>query len=432
MGEPAAPAAPSIVFLNRFYWPDVAATGQMLSDLAEDLAADGWRVTVIASAGAYDGQGGSLPREEERKGVRIRRIGGTRFGRHGIAGRVFDSLSYLGGALLCLLRLGRRDLVVAMSDPPFLTTLAVLTRWRTRARLVYWVQDLFPEIAGRLGVLDPRGIVYRAARAFARWLHQRCDLVIALGPRMARALVAAGARPERTTFVDNWADASAICPVAPEENSFLEDHGLRGRFVVLYSGNAGRAHTFDAVMHAAGLLRHETEIVFLFIGGGQRIPELRATVQREGLPNVRFLDYLPREALSGSLSAANVSLVTEDPGIEGLLVPSKTYGILASGRPILFVGSPQSDVARVVEEVDCGVIADPGDGTSLARVILGLRSDPARLARMGANARRAAEARYDRRHATRRWEVAVRALLAGDRTVRQVSWRPEQPGIDAR
>jgi glycosyltransferase involved in cell wall biosynthesis len=143
---------------------------------------------------------------------------------------------------------------------------------------------------------------------------------------------------------------------------------------------------------------------------------LRATVQRERLPNVRFLDYLPREALSESLSAANVSLVTEDPGVEGLLVPSKTYGILASGRPVLFVGSPQSDVARLVDEADCGVTADPGDGASLARVILGLRSDPARLARMRVNARRAAEERYDRRHATRRWGVAARELLADDRT----------------
>jgi glycosyltransferase involved in cell wall biosynthesis len=425
-------AAASIVFLNRFYWPDVAATGQMLSDLAEDLAADGWRVTVITSAGVYDGRRGALPREEERNGVRILRAGGTRFGRHGLAGRVFDYLSYLGGALLRLLRVGRADLVVAMSDPPLLPTLGVLTRWRTRARLVYWVQDLFPEIAGRLGVLDPAGLVYRAASAFARWLHRRCDLVIALGPRMARALVAAGARPERTTFVDNWADAAAIRPLAPEDNSFLGEHGLRGRFVVLYSGNAGRAHVFDAVMQAADLLRDQTEILFLFIGGGQRIPELRATVERERLPNVRFLDYLPREELSRSLSSATVALVTEDPGVEGLLVPSKTYGILASGRPILFVGSPESDVARVVDEAECGVIADPDDGATLARVILGLRSEPARLARMGANARRAAEERYDRRHATRRWGMAAQTLLTGARVIRPTDRRPAQPGIDTR
>jgi colanic acid biosynthesis glycosyl transferase WcaI len=416
MGERRAPAAPSIVFLNRFYWPDVAATGQMLNDLAEDLAADGWSVTVITSAAAYDGRRSPLPRQEERHGVRIRRVGGTRFGRHGISGRILDYGTYLGGALLQLLLVGRRDVVVAMSDPPFLSTLPILTRWRTRARSVYWVQDLFPEIAGRLGVLHPRGIVYRVAAAMARALHRRCDLVIALGPRMARALVAAGAPPERTTWVDNWADASAIRPVAPEANDFLREQGLEGKFVVLYSGNAGRAHVFDAVIHAADLLRDESGIIFLFIGGGQRIPELRATVERERLPNVRFLDYLPREALSGSLSAASVSLVTEDPGVEGLLVPSKTYGILASGRPILFVGSPESDVARIVAEVDCGAIADPGDGASLARVILGLRSDPGELARMGGNARRAAEERYDRRHATRRWGIAARGLLAGDHT----------------
>jgi glycosyltransferase involved in cell wall biosynthesis len=423
MGEPRALGAPSIVFLNRFYWPDVAATGQMLNDLAEDLAADGWSVTVITSAAAYDGRGTPLPRTEARRGVRIHRVGGTRFGRHGLPGRVLDSASYLGGALLQLLLVGRRDCVVAMSDPPFLSALPILTRWLTGARSVYWVQDLFPEIAGRLGVLDPRGMVYRVAGTVARALHRRCDLVIALGPRMARALVAAGAPRERTTFVDNWADATAIRPVAPEANAFLAEHGLQGRFVVLYSGNAGRAHVFEAVMRAADLLRGEPAIVFLFIGGGQRIPELKATVARERLPNVRFLDYLPRERLSGSLSAASVSLVTEDPEVEGLLVPSKTYGILASGRPILFVGSPRSDVARIVEESDCGVIADPGDGATLAQVILSLRADPGELARMGGNARRAAEGRYDRRLATRRWGMAVRELLAKDRTT-PVAERP--------
>jgi glycosyltransferase involved in cell wall biosynthesis len=164
------------------------------------------------------------------------------------------------------------------------------------------------------------------------------------------------------------------------------------------------------VLHAARALRAWEEIVFMFIGGGKRYPELRAVAEREGLTNVRFLDYLPRERLSFSLSAASVSLVTEDPEVEGLLVPSKTYGILSSGRPLLFVGSPASDVARIVVEADCGVVISPEDGQGLVKAIVALRYEPARLARLGANARRAAEQTYDRRHATGRWAELVLAI----------------------
>lgn len=404
-------ATPSVVFLNRFYWPDVAATGQMLTDLAEDLAAMGWKVTVVTSAVDYRGEGARFAHEETRASVRILRVRGTRFGRHRVVGRLLDYASYLAGAGTRVLLLGRRDLVVAMSDPPFLSGVAVIAARLTGARAVYWVQDLFPQIAAKLGVMDERSLAYRASDRVARWLNQRCDLVIALGPRMARALVSAGARAERTAWVHNWADVSAIRPLRPADNPFLNAHGLAGKFVILYSGNAGRAHSFNAVLHAARALRADYETIFMFIGGGMRFPELRTIAERESLRNIRFLGYLPREQLSFSLSAASVSLVTEDPGVEGLLVPSKTYGILASGRPLIFLGSPASDVARIVDEANCGVVLSPDDGVGLVQLIAALRDDPARLAAMGANARGAAERIYGRHRATKRWaEVALTAL----------------------
>lgn len=401
-------SGPRIVLLNRFYWPDVAATAQMLTDLAEDLAADGWRVTVVTSDSAYDGRGAALPAEEERNGVRIVRVSGTGFGRHGTMGRLSDYLSYLLGTGWRLMRLPKQDVVVGMSDPPFIMGLAVLAGTLRGWKRVYWVQDLFPQIAGALGVLAPRGMIYRLADRAARWLNARADLVIALGPRMAERLAAAGAPAERVTYVHNWADAHAIRPVPPAENPFVARHGLAGKFVVLYSGNAGRAHRFDGVMAAARLLRHDDGVVFLFIGGGKRTAELRAEAEEAGLGNVRFLDYLPREELAWSLSAASVSLVTEDPSVAGLLVPSKTYGILASGRPLIFMGAEDSDVAAVVRESGCGLVLAPDDGAGLRDAIDALRGDGARLARLGESARSGASTRYDRQLATRRWAAAVR------------------------
>jgi colanic acid biosynthesis glycosyl transferase WcaI len=398
---------PSAVFLNRFYWPDVAATGQMLTDLAEDLAGLGWRVTVITSSGDYRGQQGALPSEEWRNGVRILRSGRARFGRHSVAGRLLDYLSYLTGTFLRLLRVERQDYFVAMSDPPFIALLALFATRIRGGRAVYWVQDLFPEIAFELGVLRPGSMAGKVARSVARWMHRRMDMVVVLGPRMAQSLVAAGAPRERTVVVHNWADATSIVPIAPDHNRFVTEHGLQGKFVILYSGNAGKSHPFEAVMEAARRLGNERDIEFVFVGGGARWPELKRIAEQGSLRGVRFVDYVKREELAFSLSAASVSLVTEDPRVVGLLVPSKTYGILASGRPLLFVGAPDSDVAELVRTTDCGRVVSPGDAAGLVREILALRNDAAERERLGSNARRAAENVYDRRHATARWAALV-------------------------
>ncbi len=402
-----------VVFLNRFYWPSVAATGQMLTDLAEDLAAAGWRVTVVTSRGEYGEAERDLPAEETRNGVRILRVRTTRFGQSRLLGRLADSAGYFLGATWRLARLPRPDAVVALSDPPLLLAPSLLVGRLRGFRTVYWLQDLYPHLAARLGVVRERGAGYRVASRVARRLHAAADGVVTLGPAMSRVVVAAGARAERTAHVDNWADADAIRPVAPEDNPFVAEHGLAGRFVVLYSGNAGRAHDFGAVTEAMRRLRDDAGVVFVFIGGGNRLPEIRAETERHGLRNVRFLDYLPRERLRFSLSAAGASLVTENPAVVGLLVPSKTYGILASGRPLLFVGSAESDVARVVREAGCGIVVAPDDADGLVAAIRQLRDQPEAAAAMGRRGREAAERVYDRRHATRRWAEVVEALIDG-------------------
>ncbi|MBI2795323.1 MAG: glycosyltransferase family 4 protein [Gemmatimonadetes bacterium] len=408
-GAPAA-ALPRVLFLNRFYWPDVAATGQMLADLAEDLAAAGWDVQVIASMGAYAAGGAALPRNEVRNGVRIHRVAATRFGQGTLAGRLGDYLAYLGGACLAALRAPRPDLVVAMTDPPITVALAAYIARRRGVAAVYWVQDVYPQLAAALGVVAPGSLPYRASLAVARWAHARCAAVITQGPRMTRILVANGAPPARTRDVANWADAAAIVPVPPGENAFLHEQGLAGQFVVLYSGNAGRGHTFEAVLGAMERLRDDSGISFVFVGGGQQRPFLEAEVARRGLTRARFLDYLPRAMLAQSLSAASVSLVTERPEAAGLLLPSKTFGIMASGRPILFVGAVDSDVAAVIRSADAGVIVAPDDPDGLARELRRLRDDPAEAARLGANGRRAAERTHARSVATAAWATTVRTL----------------------
>jgi colanic acid biosynthesis glycosyl transferase WcaI len=402
----------SAIFLHRFYWPDVAAAGQMLTDLAESLAGRGWEVTVVTSQTAYErGMGGELPRMEVHRGVRIVRVRAIGLGRNRLLARVGDQGVYLVGALWRVLRLPRADMIVSMSEPPFLLAVGALAARLRGAKLVYWVQDLYPNLLGSLGLVPRQGIVYRAMARAARFLHRRCDAVITLGPQMARKLVEAGADPARVAYVHNWADAHSVRPIPAEENSFLRDSGLSGKFVVLYSGNAGRAHTFRSVIGAMRRLCEHEDIVFVFIGGGKRLGEIRAAAEEAALPNVRFFGYVPRAELAHSLSAASVSLVTEHPEVVGLLVPSKTYGIMASGRPLIFVGSPESDVAAIVRANGCGEIVSPDDEDALVEAILRLRDRPELRAAMGNRGRYAAEVEYTRERATAEWAAAVDALI---------------------
>jgi colanic acid biosynthesis glycosyl transferase WcaI len=411
-------AVRSVVFLNRFYAPDVAATGQILADLAEDLARDGWDTTVVTGRGRYRDatEGAPLPAAEVRNGVRVRRVWTTTLGGASIVGRLASHASYLCGAFCALLRARRGTIVVAMTDPPFLLLPALLVARLRGLRVATWVQDVYPQLAVALGVLAPESALSRLLHQLARAAFRRCDVVITLAPAMSRVVVDMGARPERVVHVHNWADADAICPVSPDANPFVREHGLRGRFVVLYSGNAGRAHTFDAVLQAAHALRSDPEILFLFVGGGARLPALRREVDRAGMEaSVRFLPYQPRGMLAASLSSADVALVTEAPEAAGLVVPSKTYGAMASGRPILYVGAEDSEVADMVREHACGIVVRHDDVEGVARAIRMLKSDPAVRTRMGAAGRRAVEARYDRRHGTGRFGAVLTELASGAR-----------------
>ena len=401
---------PSVVFINRFYWPDIAATGQILTELAEALAALGFQVRVITGRASYHGRQAQARRDELHNGVEIRRPWSTRFGRERMWGRVTDYASFYVSAAIAATRAPRGSVFVGLTDPPLIFAVALLAARARGGRAAYWVQDLFPDIAAAVGLLRENSLVLRAAKWLSRRLMQSADSVVTLGPAMRAAAIRSGARSARVEVIENWADVRSIVPVTSPGNPYLDAQGLRDRFVVMYSGNAGRVHTFDAVMRAMDELRDDATIVFAFVGGGARTREIRDFVERRKLGNVRFFDYAAKAELKYSLSAATVSLVTENPRVVGLVVPSKTYGIMASGRPLVFVGSPDSDVATLIRRHECGVIVTDLEGIELADRLRELRSAPDRVAAMGARAREAAENAHDRQHAVEKWAATLRRI----------------------
>ncbi|MDQ2105655.1 glycosyltransferase family 4 protein, partial [Azospirillum isscasi] len=344
---------PSILFVNRVFPPDKGATGRCVFDLAERMAAMGWRVTVVA-----DGHGPS----EAPPGVTVRRAGGGSADVREPPGDARLTVrGYLAAAARLVhraLRLPRHDVVVTMTDPPLLACAGPLIAARHGAASIHWSQDVYPALLPVLGVRLPEPLMRMAQRASVQALG-RHDAVVAIGRCMARRLAAAGVPAERIAVLPNWPDPR-IRPVPRAGNPFRLEHGLEDRFTVAYSGNMGLAHPMDAVMDAAALLaRSDPGIRILLIGEGRRRTAVAEAVERRGLTNVRLLPLQPPERLGESLSAADVHLATMDERAEGLLVPSKVAGALAAGRPCLFLGPAGSDAAALLE--GCGDRLAPDD-----------------------------------------------------------------------
>ena len=415
-----------LIFLNRFFHPDHSATSQMLSDLTFALAEGGCEVAVITSRQRYDAPDDTLPVRETVGGVSVYRIWTSRFGRTNLIGRSIDYATFYLSAAWRLWRLAERgNVVIAMTDPPMLSVVAAPLCWHREARLVNWLQDIFPETAQVLGVGG------RAARAPFRLLQRlrsrslkAADMNVVLGERMAERIASLGVADARICIVPNWANGANIVPVPPQANALRREWGLCNAFVIGYSGNLGRVHEIDTVLEAMTVLEavraettgppqnreHGQPMVWLFIGSGNLLDVLKAEVSRRRLRSVRFKPYQPKERLAESLSAADVHLVSLQPKLEGLIVPSKFYGVAAAGRPTVFVGDEDGEIARLIARRRCGQTVAAGDGRALAHTILDLAGNPDMCRWMGLRARHAFEADFDKPIALTRWERLLREV----------------------
>lgn len=414
--EPAAGAASTrrrrVIFINRFFFPDISATSQILSDLARALASPEYELHVICSRQLYGQARAQLPREDSWEGVRIHRCWSARFGRDRLFGRALDYLSFFGAATLSMLRWTRRgDVLIAMTDPPMISVCAALVAKARRATLINWLQDVFPEIASALEVTLPPGVpsVLKAAR---NWSLQVAQQNVVLGASMRRFLCRLGVSAKRQRIIENWGD-DAVTPRPARWSTLRQSLNIPERtFVVQYSGNLGRAHEFRTLLAAAEDLRDEPDWLFLFVGGGANMQLLQAEAQHRGLTNLRFLPYQPRAQLGDSLAAGDVHVTCLLPSLEGLIVPSKFYGILAAGRPVIAIGDPDGEQARIVRAEDCGAVVSCGDGIALVDQLRHMRADPDWVRAAGLRARSLYERKYTPAAAAEKWRSVLQAASA--------------------
>jgi colanic acid biosynthesis glycosyl transferase WcaI len=396
---------PRLIFVNRFFFPDHSATSQILSDLAQHLANAGRDVHVVTSTQIYDDAKAALPVSEIIAGVHVHRVPSTGFGRDTLPGRSIDYVSFYWSMWQCLVALARPgDIIVAKTDPPLTSIVAMAAARRQSARLVNWLQDIYPETAVALGVPFLRGPLAASLIALRNRSLRQAEATVVVGDLMAQKVESLGAPPSRVHVITNWCHDEEIRPVARSENPLRQRWGLADQFVLGYSGNLGRAHEFETVLTTAERLRNEPHFMFLMIGGGKRFEELAQAVKGRDLArSFRFIPYQEQKLLPCSLAVADAHWLSLNPKLEGLIVPSKFYAIAAAGKPIIVIADKNGEIARLVQQHCCGIVVAPGDADALVDGLRRLSSAPEMTSEMGRRARAMLDAHFTRQQALQLW-----------------------------
>jgi UDP-GlcNAc:undecaprenyl-phosphate GlcNAc-1-phosphate transferase len=372
--------AQSCLFINQFFWPDPAATSQLLTDVTAWAVENGHAARVIAGATKYTESEDLIPPP-----VHVDRCPAFPFNRS-ILGRVASYFSFLVAAAVHAFRGPRPDVVVTLTTPPALGLIGSLVRAARGARHYIWEMDLYPDIAVDMGVLSPRSPLTRVVAWAFDFARLRADGIIALGEEMKDRLIAHGIPPEKIHVCENWADGRDISPLPFPT----------GPLTLYYSGNLGIVHDVDTILEVMRHFRNDARFRFSFAGGGSRRARFEALCRESSLDSVLFGPYCDRADLGTRLAQGHIGLITQLPESLGSVVPSKTYGIMAAGRPILFIGPRQATPARIVERYRCGWHIEPGDARGLVELLETLATCPDVIHQAGTFARQAFEQHYDR------------------------------------
>ena len=391
-----------ILLLNQFFWPDSAATSQLLTDVARELADRGHEVHVICAEPGY-----ALEDTSEKPRVELHRVKSMRFVR-GPAARLASYGSFYLASLWKIMRVRRPDVVVTLTTPPLLPLLGAVAKAFRGSQHFIWEMDMYPDVAVDLGYLRKAGFLDCAIGILADFARRRCDGILALGVCMQERLIQRGVSRSKIHITENWADSLQIRPVPwPDESAPL---------TVLYSGNFGLAHDAATIESAIAQMRNDRTVRFIFAGGGARKKALEAACLEKDLSNVEFRSYSNKANLAESLGSGHIGLITQQNACLGSVVPSKVYGLMAAGRPILYIGPSQSTIAGIIRQFHCGWQVDCGDTEILLSLLGRLNRNRGEIELAGRQARIALLEHYDRHRGVSR---VCEALKVSD-----------QPGAD--
>ncbi|HEV7291530.1 MAG TPA: glycosyltransferase family 4 protein [Devosia sp.] len=404
-----------VIFVNRFFWPDESATSQILSDVAFNMNVPNTDTIIITSRLSYSDPNERYLDAEDINGVRIVRVW-TSAGGKSLAHKALAFASFYVTATIAAWQLLRKgDVLVAKTDPPLLSIPMLLATRLRGARLVTWLQDLYPELAGELGVAVARGMFGNSLR----WLRNRslkaADMNVVIGRRMHDLLVTQGVSPNRTLIIQNWTSDQTLVPNSDGYQALRAQWGFSSSDIVVgYSGNLGRAHDVGTLLDAARILQEKgrSDIRFLFIGGGKLREQLSERAEQLGLTNIVCRPYVERAFLAQSLAVSDIHWLSLRPELEGMIVPSKFYGIAAAGRPAIFIGAENGEIAQLLANHAAGLNCQIGDAARLSGQIEHLAANPALRATLGANGRQAIDTELNQKTALEAWTSLIKQQTA--------------------
>jgi glycosyltransferase involved in cell wall biosynthesis len=390
-----------VLILCQLFYPELVSTGQTLTELGEALTELGVNVEVCCGPPTIIREAKKTPKDSIYQGIRIHRVWGTRFPKLSTAGKIINQITYAAATFFYLLfrQIDRPILVV--TNPPFLGVVCAVLKKVKKLRFIYLVFDVYPDTAVNLKMIKKNGIMAKIWESCNKLVFASCDAYIVIGRCMAEVIRKkmdgkhASKIKGKERIIHVWGDDRNIQPLSKEKPvKYRKRWCLDGKFVLGYSGNMGRFHEMETIAKAAKAIRGNDDIRFLFIGEGYKKKWLQEFVEKNQLDNCILDTYVPREDLPEVLNLFDLGLVSLSPGQEGLSVPSKTFGLLAAGVPVIAVMSSVSEIAKIIEEESCGRVISPGDEDALVETIQLLYKNREVLDRMKKNARKAIDRKY--------------------------------------
>jgi glycosyltransferase involved in cell wall biosynthesis len=406
-----------IVLLCQHFYPEMVSTGMHMTELATRLAELGWRITVLTSKpswGTDDPYGGPVPADMVYQGVRILRVPTLGSQSGNMISKAISAVSFMPAAAWALWqRRADFESLVITTNPPFVGVLGWFVSRVFRRPYLVIVYDVFPEFAISLGVVSAGSRLAELWRRTTRMILCGAAATVVIGRDM-RKLIEERMPAElhdRVVMIPNWSDERRVRPVPAAVNGFRREHVDAGRFVVQYAGRLGDKHSLEPLIDAARLLR-DANVLFQFVGEGAKKPKLEALAAEYELSNVQFLPYQPMHRLSEMLSAADLAVVCLEWGHTGISVPSKAYGVLASGTPIVGILDPAGEIGQMITETGCGVLVEPA-GDAVAEVIRELMADAVKRRAMAEAGRAAFLEKYTLSKAAAAYDAVLSSLSDG-------------------
>jgi glycosyltransferase involved in cell wall biosynthesis len=400
-----------LIYCQLFY-PELISTGLTLTELCEELSLMGINIETICGPLTLTDQHIKIPKETIYQKIKIKRIWSSRFPKKNLFGKLINHITFTYSAYKHLKKDKTKRPVLVLTNPPFLAAVISYICKKQSRPLIYVVFDLYPETAIACGMLKQSSLISKVWQKINKHIYKTATHIIVLG-RYMKELVSKNLDSETAKKIKHihiWSDDRNITPVSKEKNKFTQEWQTQNKFTVIYAGNMGRFHDMETIIKAAELLKRETQIQFIFIGDGHKKQLLIDYAKNQNLENCKFFNYVSRENIGLALNAADIGLVSLVQGQEGLSVPSKTFGLMAARLPLLAIMDNKCEVARIIQEENCGTIIEPGNANLLAKNIILLAKSPNIYNNFSKNSLNAIKTKYNLKSAAKQYLELITSI----------------------